>query len=164
MHTSVACLRFPSLLVLILVWLCALSCNHVKFRIESNDDYQLWYNTFYFGTCNCFNAIVVQASSKPKLCKFLLNFSLLSFYAFMIFFLQFQLSWIMNNNQQNKMPIFVLVVGSLVRIFNNSHHYYNVLHMTLIVFLFSNVPFIRVSWGFTSPWFTFLYLSMDFDV
>jgi hypothetical protein len=58
----------------------------VKFRVESNDDYQLWYKIFYFCICNYFNAIVVQASSKPKLCKFLLNFSLLSFDVFMFFF------------------------------------------------------------------------------
>jgi hypothetical protein len=107
MHTNVACLRLPSPMVSILLWLCVLNCSVVKLNVEGNDNYQLWYNIFNLAPALSFNAIVVHASSKPKLFTHELLF-IFPFYVFM--FLRFQISWVVNNNQQNKMHMCVFVI------------------------------------------------------
>ncbi len=63
-----------------------------------------------------FNATIAQASSKPKLCKFLLNSSFMNFIwipilcVYVIVFLRFQMLCVVNNNQQNKMHICVSMI------------------------------------------------------
>jgi hypothetical protein len=62
-----------------------------------------------------FDVTIVQISSKPKLCKFSLNFSFMNFYLdfhFMClcFFLKFQMLLLLNNDEQNKMPICVYMI------------------------------------------------------
>jgi len=58
----------------------------VKLNVEGNNNYQLWYNVFNLALTLSFNAIVVQASSKPKLFthEFLFRFP---FYVFILKFL-----------------------------------------------------------------------------
>jgi hypothetical protein len=42
--------------------------------------------------------------------------------------------------------------------------WHNVLHVKFMVLCSAKVPIVKVFQDFTSPWFGFSYLSMDFDV
>jgi hypothetical protein len=84
-HTNVARLGY------LLPWYqscydCVSNCNVVKLNVEGNNNYQLWYNIFSLAPALSFNAIVAQASSKPKLFTHELLFRF-PFYVFMLFFL-----------------------------------------------------------------------------
>lgn len=96
-------------MVSILLWLCVLNCSFVKLNVEGNDDYQLWCNVFSLAHTLSFNATIKQASSKPKFFTHELLFSF-PFYVFILLFLWFQISWVMNNNQQNKMRMCAFVI------------------------------------------------------
>ncbi len=98
-----------------------------------------------------FNVTIVQISSKPKLCKFSLNFSFMNFYLdfhFMClcFFLMIpnatsceQLST-KQNAYLSLYDLVTLVIGfQVVGIFYHSHHCYNALHVRLMV-LMQNFP------------------------
>jgi hypothetical protein len=115
MHTNITHLElFPSLMSTLL-WLCVLIYNVVKLKVEGNNCYQLWYDIFVLTHALSFNVTIAQISSKPKLCKFSLNFSFMNFYLdfhFMglCFFLWFKMLLVLNNNEQNKMPICVYMI------------------------------------------------------
>lgn len=106
--------------------------------------------------------------SKPKLCNFLLNSSLMNFYLdfhFMclyILFLWFQMLHVVNNNQQNKMHICVYVILLLWWLISLLWVFFTVLVVVIMLCMwglrflcFAKFPIIMVSWVFTSSWSSF---------